>query len=53
MLYKSTSYYWSKNKYFLFLKVGHISEGFKMADEKRYFSDFSGLRDLQWPYEFG
>lgn len=38
---------------FFVLKVGHISEGFKMADKKRYLSDFPGLRDEQWPYEFG
>lgn len=41
-----------KYKYFLYLKIGHISYGFKMSGKKLYLSVFSTLRDLQRPYEF-
>lgn len=55
--YKSTScctsYYWSiKYTYFLYLKVGHIYCGLKIADENWDFSNSLPLHDVQQRYKF-
>lgn len=52
--YRAESYYTECNwltKYtlFLYLKVGHTSFGFKMADEKQDFCNILPLDDVQQP----